>query len=54
MKRQKGMKTNKTKYIRVRVTEKTKEIFEAHCKKYNYNPSKRIRAIIEKELRNEI
>ena len=48
------MKENKVKYIRARVTEKTKNAFDAHCKKYNYDPSKRIRAIIEKELRNEI
>lgn len=48
------MKENKIKYIRARVTEKTKKRFEAHCKKYNYHPSQRLRVIIEKELKNEI
>ena len=48
------MKEYKTKVIRTRVSEKTKVAFEEHCKKHNYVPSRRLRVIIEKELRNEI
>ena len=48
------MKELKDKYIRVRVTKKIRDQFDSHCKKYNYHPSYRLRAIIEKELRNEI
>ena len=48
------MKENKDKYIRVRVTPKIREQFDAHCAKNNYHPSQRLRVIIEKELRNEI
>lgn len=48
------MKEIRDKYLRIRVTSTEKKIFEEHCKKYKYNLSKRLRVIIEKELRNEI
>jgi antitoxin component of RelBE/YafQ-DinJ toxin-antitoxin module len=48
------MKENKIKYLRARVTEKVKKQFETHCKRSGYNPSQRLRVIIEKEIRGEI
>lgn len=47
------MKENKIKYIRARVTEKMKNDFEEHCRKYNYTPTQRLRVIIEKELKTK-
>ena len=48
------MKEIKSKYLRVNVTEKMKDAYAAHCKKYHYVPTRRLRVIIEKEIRNEI
>jgi len=45
---------NKTKYLRTRVTEKFFKDFFTHCKKNKYNPSQRLRIIIEKEIKGEI
>ena len=44
----------RNKYLRVKVTEKMKDAYNAHCKKFNYVPTKRLRALVEKELRGEI
>ena len=54
MKHEIDMKKIKNKYIRARVTEEVKEMFEAHCIKYNFIPSQRLRVIIEKEIKGEI
>jgi len=45
------MKENKNKYIRARVTAKIKKEFDEHCKKYNLNPSQRLRVIIKEEIK---
>jgi len=46
--------SNKEKRISARTTKEFHKKYLFYCKKYNYVPAKRLRVLMEKDLRGEI